>query len=200
MRILLFDDHLLFGESLKKLLEEKEEISHCYYVDNELDFKKILEIREFDILILDFNLKNSSCKNGIELMKEVLIKNENLNVVILSSYDLPIYRKLALENGATEFINKSISVEELIKMLKKILGKDIKPNNIYIHDFLTDREIEVLRELCTGISRKEIAEKLYISERTLYNHIQNIYDKLEVNNGIEAYDKALKLGYLEPKI
>lgn len=200
MRILLFDDHLLFGESLKKLFEEKEEISHCHYVDNELDFKKILEIREFDILILDFNLKNSSCKNGIELMKEVLIKNENLNVVILSSYDLPIYRKLALENGATEFINKSVSVKELIKILKKILGKDIMPNNIYIHDFLTDREIEVLRELCTGISRKEIAEKLYISERTLYNHIQNIYDKLEVNNGIEAYDKALKLGYLEPKI
>ena len=63
---------------------------------------------------------------------------------------------------------------------------------------LTNREINVLKSICTGKTKKELAKELFISERTLYNHIQNIYDKLEVSNTVEAYNKAIKLGYIEP--
>ena len=56
----------------------------------------------------------------------------------------------------------------------------------------------MLKSICTGKTKKELAKELFISERTLYNHIQNIYDKLEVSNTVEAYNKAIKLGYIEP--
>ena len=58
--------------------------------------------------------------------------------------------------------------------------------------------VEILRAICKGDIKKKIAKNLFISERTLYNHIQNIYDKLEVSNTVEAYNKAIKLGYIEP--
>jgi two-component system secretion system response regulator SalR len=140
VKILLFDDHRLFGESLKKLLIESQFVSLCYYVERENDFFRTFREKEFDIILLDINLKNSSEKNGFEILADIL--------------------------------------------------SDI--------EVLTEREIEILRAICKGDIKKKIAKNLFISERTLYNHIQNIYDKLEVSNTVEAYNKAIKLGYIEP--
>ncbi|MDK7376904.1 LuxR C-terminal-related transcriptional regulator [Peptoniphilus harei] len=63
---------------------------------------------------------------------------------------------------------------------------------------LTKREEEILIEVLSGLTKKEIADKLYISERTLYNHLANIYAKLGAKNAIEAYKIALELGYIRP--
>ncbi|WP_081578482.1 response regulator transcription factor [Peptoniphilus obesi] len=63
-----------------------------------------------------------------------------------------------------------------------------------VHNIPVFREIEVLRELVKGDDKKKIAQNLFISERTLYNHLANIYDKLGINNAIEAYNKAMDLG------
>ena len=67
-----------------------------------------------------------------------------------------------------------------------------------VHNIPVFREIEVLRELVKGDDKKKIAQKLFISEKTLYNHLANIYDKLGVSNAIEAYNKAMDLGYIDP--
>lgn len=200
MNILILDDHLLFGESIKKLIEENQIINSCIYVDNEKKFKKKLNTRLFDIILLDINLKNKSEKNGIELMKEILLDHKDIKIIILSSYNLPIYKKFAFKNGASAFVDKSVNIEELINIMFKVYEGKKTIENSYNESILTNREMEVLKEVCNGKSRKQIAKELYISERTLYNHIQNIYDNLGVNNGIEAFDKALKLGYLDPKI
>ena len=176
MKILLFDDHRLFGESLKKLLIESQFVSLCYYVERENDFFRTFREKEFDIILLDINSK----------------------VVILSSYDMPIYKKMAFDKGAADFINKSVSMEELVERLKRVLCNKTYYNKIPDIEVLTEREIEILRAICKGDIKKKIAKNLFISERTLYNHIQNIYDKLEVSNTVEAYNKAIKLGYIEP--
>ena len=65
-------------------------------------------------------------------------------------------------------------------------------------EILTEREVQILQEISTGAAKKDIAKKLFIGERTLYNHIQSIYSKLEVNSALEAYNKAIELGYIEP--
>ena len=183
MKILLFDDHRLFGESLKKLLIESQFVSLCYYVERENDFFRTFREKEFDIILLDINLKNSSEKNGFEILADILSINPDSKVVILSSYDMPIYKKMAFDKGAADFINKSVKTYY---------------NKIPDIEVLTEREIEILRAICKGDIKKKIAKNLFISERTLYNHIQNIYDKLEVSNTVEAYNKAIKLGYIEP--
>ena len=103
MKILLFDDHRLFGESLKKLLIESQFVSLCYYVERENDFFRTFREKEFDIILLDINLKNSSEKNGFEILADILSINPDSKVVILSSYDMPIYKKMAFDKGAADF-------------------------------------------------------------------------------------------------
>ncbi len=198
MKILLFDDHKLLGESLSMAISEYEEIQICDFVSKETEFYKALENKSYDILLLDINLKNSATKNGFEILEEINEKYPDMKIIILSSYDMPLYREKAFELGATDFINKSIEIEDLVKKLINAENEKKHHRKEKVLEKLTEREIEVLKEICTGKVKKDIAQNLFISERTLYNHIQNIYDKLQVSNTLEAYNVAIKLGYIEP--
>lgn len=126
-------------------------------------------------------------------------KKPKIKVVMLSSYDMPVYRQEALKKGAVSYIDKSASADELVKKLTAI-SKGHKSTTPPLLDPLTDREAEIIKAIGTGKTKHEIAQELYISERTLYNHIQSIYDKLGAKNAIEAYNKAIALGYITPLI
>lgn len=191
MKILLLDDHKIFGESLKVLLEERG-IS-CTYTSSIKNFYEEVE-KDYDIILLDINLKEE--KTGFDILDRIHDKNKK--IVILTSYDLVNYKRLALEKGARDFINKSLDVDEVIERLEKVY-KDEKisfDRDDKIIEPLTKREEEILLEVLSGLTKKEIADKLYISERTLYNHLANIYAKLGAKNTIEAYKIALELGYI----
>ncbi len=191
MKILLLDDHKIFGESLKVLLEERG-IS-CTYTSSIKNFYEEVE-RDYDIILLDINLKEE--ETGFDILDRIYDKNKK--IVILTSYDMINYKRLALEKGARDFINKSLDVDEVIERLEKVY-KDEKisfNDDEKIIEPLTKREEEILIEVLSGLTKKEIADKLYISERTLYNHLANIYAKLGAKNTIEAYKIALELGYI----
>lgn len=193
MKILLLDDHKIFGESLKVLLEERG-IS-CTYTSSIKFFYEEVE-GDYDIILLDINLKEE--ETGFDILDKLYDKNKK--IVILTSYDMINYKRLALEKGARDFINKSLDVDEVIERLEKVY-KDEKisfDGDEKIIEPLTKREEEILLEVLSGLTKKEIADKLYISERTLYNHLANIYAKLGAKNAIEAYKIALELGYIRP--
>lgn len=196
MKIILLDDHKLFGSSIKLLLEEQDEIEFCDYVSTIDDLFKYLQIKNYDIVLLDINLKSE--KTGLDLIGEVLEIYSDINVVILTSYDLKNYKETAYKLGVKDFINKSVEIVDLIERL--VIVNEGKNKIFYINDkpLLTDSEKIVLKELVKGSNKKDIANKLFISERTLYNHISNIYSKLGVNNAIEAFNKAMELGYIDP--
>ncbi len=196
MKIILLDDHKLFGSSIKLLLEEQDEIEFCDYVSTIDDLFKYLKIKNYDIVLLDINLKSE--KTGLELIGEVLEIYPDINVVILTSYDLKNYKETAYKLGVKDFINKSVEIDDLIERLVIVNEGKHKIFNINDKPLLTDSEKIVLKELVKGSNKKDIANKLFISERTLYNHISNIYSKLGVNNAIEAFNKAMKLGYIDP--
>ena len=193
MKILLLDDHKIFGESLKILLEERG-IS-CTYTSSIKNFYEEVE-GDYDIILLDINLKEE--ETGFDILDRIYDKNKK--IVILTSYDMINYKRLALEKGARDFINKSLDGDEVIERLEKVY-KDEKisfDGDEKIIEPLTKREEEILLEVLSGLTKKEIADKLYISERTLYNHLANIYAKLGAKNAIEAYKIALELGYIRP--
>ncbi len=193
MKILLLDDHKIFGESLKVLLEERG-IS-CTYTSSIKNFYEEVE-KDYDIILLDINLKEE--ETGFDILDRIHDKNKK--IVILTSYDMINYKRLALEKGARDFINKSLDVDEVIERLEKVY-KDEKisfDGDEKIIEPLTKREEEILLEVLSGLTKKEIADKLYISERTLYNHLANIYAKLGAKNAIEAYKIALEMGYIRP--
>ena len=193
MKILLLDDHKIFGESLKVLLEERG-IS-CTYTSSIKNFYEEVE-GDYDIILLDINLKEE--ETGFDILDRIHDKGKK--IVILTSYDMINYKRLALEKGARDFINKSLDVDEVIERLEKVY-RDEKisfNDDEKIIEPLTKREEEILLEVLSGLTKKEIADKLYISERTLYNHLANIYAKLGAKNAIEAYKIALELGYIRP--
>lgn len=193
MKILLLDDHKIFGESLKVLLEERG-IS-CTYTSSIKNFYEEVE-KDYALILLDINLKEE--ETGFDILDKIHDKNKK--IVILTSYDMINYKRLALEKGARDFINKSLDVDEVIERLEKVY-KDEKisfDEDEKIIEPLTKREEEILIEVLSGLTKKEIADKLYISERTIYNHLANIYAKLGAKNAIEAYKIALELGYIRP--
>ena len=196
MKILLLDDHKIFGESLRLLLEERG-IS-CFYTNEVEKFYAEMK-KDYDIFLVDINLKRD--ETGFDILDKIYDFDKNKKVVILTSYDMINYKRKAEEKGSRDFINKSVEVDELIERLErvygdeKILSKDQGPD---LFEALTKREEEILTELVKGMTKKEIAEKLFISERTLYNHIANIYAKLGAKNLVEAYNTAMELGYIKP--
>ncbi len=196
MKIIFLDDHKLFGESLKMLLEEQADDISCAYVSDAQKFFKKIKEEAYDIFLIDINLKDD--KTGLELIKDLMEDNPKQKIIVLTSYDLDNYKDMAFKLGVKDFINKSVETHELLERIINVYKGNYKKIYKYIADPLTKREIEVLEELIKGSSKKDIAKKLFISERTLYNHIANIYDKLQSKNIVEAYNKAMELGYIDP--
>ena len=194
MKIIILDDHKIFGESLRILLLESEIIRECDFVSKVGDFFEKIEEKSYDICLLDINLDKDS---GFDVLKDLQEKNLRIKTVILSSYTNPIYKKKALGLGAAGYISKSIDSKTLIEKLLEInIGLPANNENTYENP-LTKREEEVLKELLTGKTNTQIAKDLFISERTLYHHIKNIYEKLGVENKVELYAKAIELGYVD---
>lgn len=196
MKLILLDDHKLFGESIKSLLEDQKEIDRCDYASSISEFFELFEERSYDIALVDINLKED--KTGLDMISEILNKKAKQAIVILTSYDLINYKDKAFNLGVKDFINKSIDISDLVERLEKVYLGRTSNKVTHVKDSLTNREIEVLRELIKGKNKKTIAKKLFISERTLYNHIGNIYDKLNAKNALEAYNKAMEIGYIDP--
>lgn len=196
MKIILLDDHKLFGQSIKMLLEEQADDISCAYVSDAQKFLKMIRKEIYDIFLIDINLKDD--KTGLDLIKDLIEDNPKQKIIVLTSYDLDNYKDMAFKLGVKDFINKSVEIEELLERIINVYKGKFKKIYKYIADPLTKREIEVLEELIKGSSKKDIAKKLFISERTLYNHIANIYDKLIAKNIVEAYNKAMELGYIDP--
>ncbi len=196
MKIILLDDHKIFGQSLKILLEEEETIEVCDYISNIDDFLERIDKDKYDILLIDINLKEEI--TGLDLIRNILYQNPKEKIIVLTSYELANYKDIAFGLGVKDFINKSIERDDLIRRIKNVYQGKSKESTKSIKDPLTNRELEVLEELIKGSRKKDIAQKLYISERTLYNHIANIYEKLGAKNIVEAYNKAMELGYIYP--
>lgn len=196
MKIILLDDHKIFGQSLKILLEEEETIEVCDYISNIDDFLERIDQDKYDILLIDINLKEEI--TGLDLIRNILSQNPKEKIIVLTSYDLANYKDISFGLGVKDFINKSIERDDLLRRIKNVYQGKSKESTKSIKDPLTNRELEVLEELIKGSRKKDIAQKLYISERTLYNHIANIYEKLGAKNIVEAYNKAMELGYIYP--
>ncbi len=199
INILLVDDHILFAKSLEIALSDYSEIESFESISDITRLNIIIESKKTDIVLMDINLKNIASEDGLELTKQLLCRYPEQKVVILSGYDLPIYRREAEKIGARGFINKNTEPQKLVSFLSKIVeGAVIFNRDIPFLEELTDCEKQILKFIADGMKRKEIASTLYISERTLSNHLQHIFEKLGVASSVEAVTKAIQMGYIPP--
>ena len=200
MNLLLIDDHCLFAESLSLTLKQSMKIDCLKIAGSEKEYGEFVHrwgIDFFDIILLDVNLSNGFSVDGFELAKRILADVPKAKILLLTGYDLPVYQYEAKKIGIKGFANKNIDARSLTKIIEKIYnGEEYFSQTLVFVDVLTEREKEILSFLGQGMKRKEITSILYISERTLTNHIQNILEKLEVDSTIKAIIKVQKLGYI----
>lgn len=199
MKVLLIDDHKLFSKSLAIVLSDFPDIEEFSSTNDVDHIAEIVEKSQPDILLVDINLGHSVQEDGLFLTKRLLGRFPEQKIVILSGYDLPAYRREAQKIGAKGFVNKEVEPEELFQILCSIQSgmTHFLSENVMLED-LTVSEKQVLRMIADGYRRKEVAMQLHLSERTVSNHLQHIFEKLQVASSVEAVTKAIQLGYLSP--
>lgn len=197
MKVLLVDDHTLFSKSLSIALSDFPEIENFSSTKDVENLNSIIQSEQPDILLIDINLGGLTDQDGLMLTQHLLKCFPDQKIVILSGYNLPVYRKEAKRIGAKGFVSKDVEPDELLHILLAIRdGITYFPQEeIFIED-LTEGEKKVLGLVAKGTKRKEIAERLFISERTVSNHLQHIFEKLQVTSTVEAVTKAIQLGYI----
>ncbi|MCI9448402.1 MAG: response regulator transcription factor [Lachnospiraceae bacterium] len=201
INILLVDDHMLFAKSLSVALEEYNEIEHFYSTQDIQGIEKMVGNNNIDIVLMDINLGSLSDKDGLEIASNLLKSSPMLKIIVLTGYDLPVYRHEAKKIGISGFLNKNISPDDLISSLICVShGNACFPfeNEEIIIEDLTSMEKKILQLISNGKKRKCVADELYMSERTISNHLQHIFEKLDVSSAVEAVTKAIQLGYIPP--
>lgn len=201
INVLLVDDHILFAKSLSIALDEYSEIKKFYTIQDVQGLDNIVKEKNIDIVLMDINLGSLIDTDGLEIASSLRKLNPAVKIIALTGYDLPVYRHEAKKSGLVGFLNKNISPDDLVNSLLRVFHGGtcfpIENNEIIIED-LTSMEKKILQLMCSGKKRKSIADELYISERTLSNHLQHVFEKLEVSSAIEAVTKAIQLGHISP--
>ncbi len=205
IKVMLADDHILMREGIRQLLEFDGSIDVVAEAnDGEECIEKLL-LAKPQILLLDINMPK---KNGIEVLEEIKRKNIDVKVLILTVHDEIEYLIKAVDIGVDGYILKDSESTELKRAISVIMNGEsyIQPklipalNNRLVArdvdkdkiDSLTSRELEVLIQVANGMFNKEIATSLNISERTVKNHISNIFKKIDVSDRTQAAVFAIK--------
>jgi DNA-binding NarL/FixJ family response regulator len=199
-KIIIADDHTLFRQGLKMILEDLENIDVVADVANGKELLEITAMLKPDLVIMDINMP---FVNGIDASRILLQENADLKILVISMYSDEQYYNSVIENGVRGFILKDAENAELKAAVNLILnGKTYFSQELLLNLIrnkqattqisLTQREKEILELICDGLSSVEIAEKLFLSERTVENHRANLLSKTNCRNSLSLVLFALK--------
>ena len=204
-KVMIADDHSLIREGIKQLLEFDGSIEVISEASNGVECLEKLEVLSPEVLLLDINMPHM---NGIDVLKQLKEIKSDVKVLILTVHNELEYLLKAIDIGVDGYILKDSESSELKKAIdiickgenyiqpslipalnNQLANRDVDKDKI---DLLTSREYEVLIQVANGMSNKEIATNLNISERTVKNHISNIFKKIDVSDRTQAAVFAIK--------
>ena len=205
IKLLVADDHSMVREGLIQLLELEPDLEVVGEASNGQEALTQIDKKKPDVLLLDINMP---IMNGIELLSKLKSDKAKVKVLILTIHNEVEYLLKAVEIGCDGYVLKDSNSNMLKKAIYSVYSGQnyIQPTLIPILNHaltnktlqssrlndLTKREIEVLKLLAEGLFNKEIAFKLEISERTVKNHVSNIFKKIEVADRTQAAVFAIK--------
>lgn len=205
IEVMLIDDHKMVREGMKQLLEFDHKIKVISEGASGTECLKLLKQNIPDVLLLDINMPDM---NGIDVVREIRKKKIKVKILMLTVHKEVEYLLHLLDIGIEGYILKDSGSEELIKAIEIVNSGEhyIQPELLPIlnsrlvkrdtdkdkMELLTDREVEVLKLVAEGKFNKEIAGQLNISERTVKNHISNIFKKIDVSDRTQAAVFAIK--------
>lgn len=214
IRIAVVDDHTLFRDGIANLLSTFEELSVVVVAGNGIEFfhELLKRKRPIDVLLLDVDMPEM---DGFEVLKKLRATNSEIKPLILTQHndDELIYGLVEL--GAKGFLHKSADIEQVVDAIyslhsnelyfnsdisKRVIRKLVKKDHIKrigINTSLTEKEKEIIRLICHEFTTKEIAEKLFLSERTIETHRQQIFEKTKSKNAVGLAVYAMRTGIVE---
>ena len=207
--VMIADDHVLMREGLKQLLQLEDDIDVIAQAgDGEETIKTALEY-EPDVILLDINMPKM---NGIDVLRRLKDLGSKSKIIMLTIHEDKEYLLETMKIGANGYVLKDSDADSLIGAIRDVNGggtyiqpsiasllvegisgndKELNKDLLKIES-LTKREYEVLTLIAEGLNNKDIADKLYISEKTVKNHVSSIFKKIEVNDRIQAAIFAFK--------
>lgn len=210
MKVAIIDDHKMFREGVESLLDDHEDLTLAWGAANSADTLKQLAITVPDVILMDISIGEES---GIALSKTILEKHPDIKILGLSMHKEDNYIVRLLEVGAKGYLLKDAGADEMVMAIKmvseggtyysshvtNVLMKHLKqgttPSKTGDQVKLTSREQEILTLIANELSNPEIAEKLFISIRTVDTHRRNLLEKLDAKNTAGLVRYALKHGF-----
>ena len=212
IRVLLADDHAIVRAGIRQFLEQEGDIKVIAEVENGQEACVLIEQEKPDVVVLDIQMPKMS---GIEVTRWIRSHHLSTGILILTAFDDEPYIQAVLQAGANGYVLKTADPGDIIqgvrdvyhgksvldttlalKLIKKLTGKEESA----LIEALTERELEVLTLTAKGYTNKAIGVQLGISDRTVQNHLANIFNKLQAESRTEAVMRAVSLGLIPANI
>ena len=204
--IFIVDDHPIVRQGLALLINREADLAVCGDAEEANSALRRIEELKPDLIVLDISLNGP---DGLDLLKNIRVRDSNLPVLVLSMLDEMLYAERSLSAGANGYIMKQEATERVLVAIRRILAGEIyvsdRMSSRMLHRFvggtqaerspmagLTDRELEVFRLIGEGHGTRQIAEELCISVKTVESYQAHIKDKLSLKNGRELVQRAIQ--------
>ena len=209
-RVLIADDQTLFRSGLARLLDSDERVTVVGEAVDGLEAVQLAKTLKPDVVLMDIKMPNL---DGIEAARRIVTENPRVRVLMLSTFDADNNVIQALKAGASGYVLKDSQPKAIVSSIMAVVAGErvmasavanrvlemltgvTTPKEFY--DGLTAREVEILKMLATGMANKQIAYKLKISEKTVRNHVSNMYEKLDIYDRAQAVLYAVRKGLVE---
>lgn len=220
LNIFVVDDNANHSTGIKQLLEIQSGYNVVGIATNgEEAIKRLEDTSDIDVVLMDMNMPEM---DGVATIQQLAAKDDKLKILALTGYDDPDLIFRAMRSGARGYILKTMITSQLINAIEEVMAgkvylppalatkffdefhtkvaKNSRPDATKqaLLNYLTGREKEVLKLLTEGITYKGVADKLVISETTVKTHVNNIFQKLQVNDRTQAVLYAIKHGLVDP--
>jgi DNA-binding NarL/FixJ family response regulator len=215
IRVLLCDDQALVRSGFRMILEARPGLEVVGEAEDGLQAVELAVRSEPDVILMDVRMPNL---DGVEATRRIVAAGSGARVIVLTTYDLDEYVYDAIRAGASAFLLKDVRPAQLVEAIRIVAAGDalLAPSvtRRLLDRFarslpgrapapaalssLTEREVEVLRLLASGLSNAELAEHLFVSEATVKSHISSILRKLGVRDRVQAVILAYEAGLVLP--
>jgi DNA-binding NarL/FixJ family response regulator len=212
IRVLLADDHVVVRAGIRQFLEQTSDIQVVAEASNGKEACELIEQFKPDVAVLDIQMPLMS---GIEVTRWVRSNHLSIGILVLTAYDDAPYVQAVLQAGSNGYVLKTAEPQEIIEgvrdvfhgksvldvtLTQKLIAKLGGKTESQLIEPLTDRELQILTLTAKGFTNKAIGMQLGISDRTVQNHLANIFQKLNAESRTEAVMRAVSLGLISTNI
>ena len=199
MKLLIAEDQSMLRDAMSTLLSMEDSVESVLQAKDGKEAINLISTNDIDVAILDVEMPEAT---GLDVLEYIRSNNIHCKVIIVTTFKRMGYFERAIKNNVDAYVLKDRSIDELMKTINNVLAghKEYSPelmDNIFnSHNPLTNQEKIILIKIKEGLSNKEIAYELFLSEGTIRNYISNILTKLNCKNRTEAVKKSTEEGWL----